>query len=362
MLSVGIVGLPNVGKSTLFNAFLKRQQALTANYPFATIDPNIGVVDVIDKRLDKLADLYEKEKGKTPPIVYSNVEFVDIAGLVQRAHQGEGLGNKFLANIRNVDLIIQVVRDFPDEAIIREHSKDPKTDIEIINTELIFKDVETMTRKISEIKGDTSKKEEFVLYNTYLAHLGQNNFVYELRKKIDSTDYDKYIAPLNLLTDKKMIYVFNVNESDARMRFSPVFDYKRFHAVYVSAKLESELSILSEEDKASYLNDLKLPYPILDRLIRLCFDELNLISFLTVGDIEVKSWTIKNGDSALTAAGTIHSDFMDNFIKAEVISYKDYAEYGSKLKCKELVKMRFEGKDYIVQDGDIIEFKIGSGR
>jgi len=359
-MKIGIVGLPNVGKSTLFNAFLKRQQALTANYPFATIDPNVGIVDVEDKRLEKLADLFEKEKGKRPPIVYSNIEFVDIAGLVAGAHKGEGLGNQFLASIRSVDMILQVVRDFKDEQIIREHSTNPESDVETINTELMIKDIETLTKVISSIKGDLSKKKEFSIVNMYLSHLSSQNFVYELRKKIDKNDYRDFIRPLALLTDKKMIYVFNVDENDERMRKSPISEYKGTYAIYINAKLECELSTLSEEDRFIYLNEINLTRPLLDQLIRLCFDLLSLISFFTIGEIEARSWTISKNSNAVDSAEKIHSDFKDNFIKAEVISYEDYIQYGSKMACKDGGKLRIEGKDYIVCDGDIIEFKIGS--
>ena len=392
-LSVGIVGLPNVGKSTLFNAVLKRQSsfvplsgtsedrqakdiAQVGNFPFTTINPNVGVVDVVDKRLDKLADLVEKNEGKRPPIVYATIQFVDIAGLVEGANKGEGLGNQFLANIREVDMILQVVRDFTDPEIIREHSKNPDVDSDVINNELILKDIESIDKKLKVIKSVKSKEREIL--DTYSTHLNKGTLAYDLRDQFEQKDYIEFIKPLFLLTDKEMIYVFNVDESDLRLKTPSLraersnLDrdqsipkginemYKDRPVIYISAKLESELSSLSSEDQKAYLKDLGIEESGLDKITRLCFEKLGLISFLTAGVKETRAWEVERGSTAVEAAGRIHTDFIKNFIKAEIISYNVYVQCGAKLAARGLGKLRLEGKDYIVQDGDVIEFKIGS--
>lgn len=360
-LKVGIVGLPNVGKSTLFNAILKREQALSANYPFATIEPNVGVVDVIDRRLDKLAELVEQNEKVSPPIVYANIEFVDIAGLVEGASKGEGLGNQFLANIREVDMIIQVVRDFNDSNIVREHSKDPDTDSEIINSELLIKDLESIERKIKSIGKNPSSAKELNLLNQYLEHLNSGKFAYTLRNQIDKNDYSDFIRPLFLLTDKEMIYIFNVDETDERLKNETESEvFKGNPVIYLNAKLESELSSLSQEDQLSYLSDLGIKEAGLDKIIRACFSKLGLITYFTSGVKEVRAWPIKAGSNAVKAAGVIHTDFEKSFIKAEVVAYEDYAKLGSKTSAQANGKLRLEGKDYVVNDGDVIEFKIGA--
>lgn len=360
-LSVGIVGLPNVGKSTLFNAILKREQALSANYPFATIEPNVGVVDVIDKRLDRLAELVEQHENTKPPIVYANIEFVDIAGLVEGASTGEGLGNQFLANIREVDMIIQVVRDFSDSNIVREHSKDPDTDSEIINSELILKDIESIERKIKSLGKNPSSTKEMNLLNQYLEHLNSGNFAYTLRNQTDKNDYLEFVKPLFLLTDKEMIYIFNVDETDERLKLDSVTEtFKGNPIIYVNAKLESELSSLSQEDQSSYLKDLGIKEAGLDKIIKACFSKLGLITYFTAGVKEVRAWPIKQGSNAVKAAGVIHTDFEKNFIKAEVVAYDDYEKFGSKSSAQANGKLRLEGKDYVVNDADVIEFKIGA--
>ncbi|PIR43113.1 redox-regulated ATPase YchF [candidate division WWE3 bacterium CG10_big_fil_rev_8_21_14_0_10_32_10] len=390
MLKVGIVGLPNVGKSTLFNAILKREQALSANYPFATIEPNIGVVDVVDKRLDTLAKLVAvNEMGapknilhiqnidssvKLPPIVYANIEFVDIAGLVEGANKGEGLGNQFLANIREVDMIIQVVRDFSDPNIVREHSKNPDVDSDVINSELIYKDLESIEKKLKVLGNDTKKSKEINILNIYFEHLNKGFFALDINpNKNDNTpiskeDYYEFIKPLFLLTDKEMIYVFNVDDpsvgstpnlsGDSQQNITK--EYKERPVIYISAKLESELSSLSNEDQKAYLQELGIAEAGLDKITRACFNKLGLISYFTAGVKEVRAWEIKKESNALVAAGRIHTDFMKNFIKAEVIAYEDYVKYGTKLLCKEAGRLRLEGKEYIVKDGDVIEFKIGA--
>lgn len=359
-LRVGIVGLPNVGKSTLFNAILKKEQALSANYPFATIEPNIGVVDVVDKRLDKLAEFVEKNEGKKPPIVYASIEFVDIAGLVAGASQGEGLGNQFLANIREVDMIIQVVRDFSDPDIVREHSKNPDVDTDVINSELIIKDIESLEKKIKSLGKDPKKIKEIEILNKYMEHLNKGGLAYDLRSVLDQKDYLEIVRPLFLLTDKDMIYVFNVAEDDERLKTNSVSSFKDRPVVFVSAKIEFELASLSPEDQQAFLNDLGIAESGLDKISRTCFEKLGLINFFTAGIIEVRAWQIKNGSTAQKASAAIHTDFEKNFIKAEVIAYEDYITYGSKLKAKDAGKLRLEGKEYIVKDGDVIEFKIGA--
>ncbi len=359
-LKVGIVGLPNVGKSTLFNAILRKEQALSANYPFATIEPNVGVVDVIDRRLDKLADIVEKHEGKKPPIVYANIEFVDIAGLVAGASKGEGLGNQFLANIREVDMIIQVVRDFADPDIVREHSKNPDDDTDVINSELAIKDLESIEKKIKSLGKDPKKAKEIEILNKYMTHLDSGGFAYDLRDTLDQKDYLEFVRPLFLLTDKEIIYIFNVAEDDERLKTNSPTEFKGKPVVYVSAKIEFELASLSSEDQIAYLKDLGISESGLDKISRSCFNKLGLISFFTAGIIEVRAWQIKNGSTAAKASAAIHTDFEKNFIKAEVVAYDDYITYETKLKAKDAGKLRLEGKDYIVKDGDVIEFKIGA--
>lgn len=359
MLKVGIVGLPNVGKSTLFNAVLKREQALSANYPFATIEPNVGVVDVVDKSLQKVAQVVEKNTNTKPPIVYANIEFVDIAGLVEGANKGEGLGNKFLANIREVDLILQVVRNFSDQNIVREHSKNPDTDSEVINSELILKDIEQINKKIDSFGRDLTKQNEKDLLNKYLNHLNKGGFAIDLKTQISEDDYNEYIAPLFLLTDKPMVYVFNTDENDKKLN-SEDETYKNKQAIYISAKLESELASLSTKDQKAYLNELNINESGLDKITNICFKKLGLISFYTAGVKEVRAWEIPQGFTAKQAAGKIHTDFEKNFIKAEVIGFNDYINLQGKQNAKAKGRLRLEGKEYIVKQGDVIEFKVGA--
>ncbi|PIR42725.1 redox-regulated ATPase YchF [candidate division WWE3 bacterium CG_4_9_14_0_2_um_filter_35_11] len=354
MLKVGIVGLPNIGKSTLFNAILKREQALSANYPFATIDPNIGVVDVYDVRLEKLAEIVFKNTGIHPPKVYANIEFVDIAGLVEGASKGEGLGNQFLANIREVDMILQVVRDFSDTNIIREHSKDPETDSEVINSELIIKDLESIEKQL-KIKSNDNE-----ILQKYYDHLNSGKLAIELKPQIDKIKYEEIVKPLFLLTDKEMVYVFNVDETDERLKLQNNQTFKENPVIFINAKLESELSSLGPDDRKAYLSDLGIKEAGLDKIIETAFEKLGLITFLTAGEKEVRAWEIKIGTNAQNASGAIHTDFVKNFIKAEIVAYEDYITSGSKLKAKDAGKLRLEGKDYIVKDGDVIEFKIGA--
>ncbi|MEK7622299.1 MAG: redox-regulated ATPase YchF [Patescibacteria group bacterium] len=293
-LSVAIVGLPNVGKSTLFNALLKKQAAYVANFPFATIEPNVGVVPVPDERLEKLAAIYNA------PIVQATVKFVDIAGLIKGASKGEGLGNKFLSHIRETDAILYLLRDFKDENVIRAGSTNPKEDLETLQMELELADL------------DAKEK-------------------------------------VNLLAKKPGIVVYNTDE-----------DKLAGDGLRICAKMEEELANLSAEDQKEYLQQLGSAKTGLEKVIQTAFDILGLQTFLTAGEKEVRAWTIKKGATAVEAAGVIHTDFMAKFIKAEVVKFEDFISVGGWKKARELGKMRLEGRDYAMQDGDVVEFKIGS--
>ncbi|PWU23877.1 redox-regulated ATPase YchF [Candidatus Cerribacteria bacterium 'Amazon FNV 2010 28 9'] len=360
-LSVGIVGLPNVGKSTLFNALLKKQQALAANYPFATIDPNTGIVPVPDDRLEKLAAVVH-----TSVIKPASVEFVDIAGLVKGASQGEGLGNQFLSHIREVDLICHVVRAFSDSNVIREGSVDPKTDRDTIETELLLADLQTL-QKQREPKMSKDKDElfrwEVVKKMRAAAEKGT-----QLRDVL-KTDEEKEVGrTLGLLTAKPMIYVANVDEGELGDRGQGLGVSKLAEQlgvdpdsiVIVSAKIESELSILSDEDQKLYMQDLGIQQSGLERLAKKAYERLGLQSFLTAGELEVRAWTIHAGTNAQLAAGVIHTDFIKKFIKANIASYADFVAFGGWKGVREAGKMRIEGRDYIMHEGDIVEFMIGA--
>jgi hypothetical protein len=365
-LSCGIVGLPNVGKSTLFNALLKKQQALAANYPFATIEPNVGIVPVPDERLTKLAEITKEEEkmGDLPPIKNALIEFVDIAGLVKGASEGAGLGNKFLSHIREVKIIAHVVRVFEDEDVIKEGAVDPKSDYEVIQAELIIADLQTIEkqRESKAVKTDATKKSAVEkLYK------GLNEG--ESAVTIHLTDEERAsIKDFFLLSNKPEIIVLNVSEEELTknksehiiQRYSELLGISQEQFVVISAKIESELAALSDEEAKEYLNDLGLEKSGLERLIQKAYEELGLISFLTAGEKEVKAWTISKGIDAPNAAGAIHTDFIKKFIKAEVVSFEDYVSSGGRKKARELGKARLEGRDYTVQDGDVIEFKIGA--
>lgn len=346
-LSVGIVGLPNVGKSTLFNAFLKRQQALSANYPFATIDPNIGVVDVPDYRIDKLAELSESEKK-----VYSNIMFVDIAGIVEGAHKGEGLGNQFLSNIREVDLILVLLRDFADTNIVREGSKDPESDFKIILTELILKDLETIEKQTGRLRKATDKKDIELKSAVEKIQTTLNSGSPATSAILTDEEIDASRS-LQLLTMKPFMLVNNVSESDVSERVAR-------GDLCVSAKIESELASLDDADQKLFLEDLGLKESPLNVVIKKCYEKLGLKTFLTTGKQESRAWKFKDGMTARECAGVIHTDFSNNFIKAEVVSYDDFISNGSKLAAKNVGKLRLEGKEYLVQDGDVIEFKVNA--
>ncbi len=353
-LSIGIVGLPNVGKSTLFNALLKQQTALVANYPFATIEPNIGVVPVPDKRLLQLAQIEKQEykMDKLPPIIPATVSFVDIAGLVKGASEGEGLGNKFLSHIREVDAIVEVTRYFRDSDIHHVSGEvNPESDKEIIATELILADIQTLEKQHTPKRNAT--KEDLHRWSAILklkVALNNGNLAKDVALNNEEAQAAKH---LHLITAKPIFYVANVSEEQLHDEFSQ-------DTIAISAKVEQELSELAEEDQKEYLEALGLTNSGLEKIIKKGYEVLNLISFLTSGEKEVRAWTINRGTNAVQAAGVIHTDFMKAFIKAEIIAFQDFIELQGRKKAKELGKARLEGKEYIVQDGDVIEFKIGA--
>lgn len=359
-LSIGIVGLPNAGKSTLFNALLKKQTALVANYPFATIEPNIGVVPVPDKRLDTLAEI-EKEEHKMsalPPKIFATVKFVDIAGLVKGASQGEGLGNKFLSHIKEADAICHVVRFFADPNIIHvTGSPQPKADAEVIHTELILADLQTLDKQPTPKKSVSpnaagKEKEDRIRYEA-VEKLKKELNTGKLAKDVLLTDEEKeQIKQLQLLTMKPMFFVANVSEDQLHEKYE-------IDTIPVSAKIEEELSQISEAEQKEYLSSLGLQSSGLERIIAKGYAMLNLISFLTAGEKEVRAWTIRRDETALLASGAIHTDFMKHFIKAEVVAFDEFVTSHGWKGAREVGKARFEGRDYIVKDGDIIEFKIG---
>ena len=345
-LSVGIVGLPNAGKSTLFNALLKKQQALAANYPFATIEPNIGVVPVPDKRLAVIAKLVNTEK-----IVPATVKFVDIAGLVAGASKGEGLGNQFLSHIREVDLICHVSRAFVDPDVVHVAGNiDPKRDTDIIETELILADLQTLEKQMEPKR--TASKEEFKRWDLITVLKTALN---QSKRAIDviALEDQAIIQDLHLLTMKPYITVLNVSENELTVKNDK-------DAVIISAKIESELAGLSEDEQKEYLKTLGLEQSGLERLIQKAYQQLGLISFLTGGEKEARAWTIRLGSTSLMASGEIHTDFMKKFIKAEVISFDAFVESDGWAKARELGRVRLEGRDYIMKDGDVVEFKIGA--
>lgn len=352
-LSVGIVGLPNVGKSTLFNALLKKQTAQAANYPFTTIDPNVGVVEVPDFRLEKLASVVHTEK-----IVPTVVEFVDIAGLVKGAAQGEGLGNKFLSHIREVDAIAHVVRAFEDTNVIRS-GESPKSDIETINVELILADLETINKLVigKEKEAKTSKEAKAELEILEKIKLGLEKETMARDVEVDKK-FQRFAKSLPLITNKPMIYVFNVDEDDLNGTEEVEKLVKEFGPrVYLSAKVESELSALSSEEQKEYLQELGVEKSGLEKLISASYELLGLITFLTAGEKEVRAWTVRNSALAPEAAGVIHTDFEKGFIKAQVIEWEKLVETGGWKTAAEKGLVRLEGKDYEMKDGDVVEFK-----
>ena len=361
-MKLGIVGLPNVGKSTLFNA-ITDAGAQSANYPFCTIEPNIGVVAVPDKRLDKLAEMYDPDKY-TP----ASIEFVDIAGLVKGASKGEGLGNKFLSNIRECDAIVHVVRCFENDDIIHvEGNINPARDIETINLELILSDVEMLERRIDKtkkmLKGDKKYQKDIDLFERVLAALNEG----KPARSVECDDDEKAIlSEVALLTNKPVIYAANMSDEDFSNGIDSNEGYKAVQKIAaeehagvlpICAQIEEEIVEMDKEEKEMFLADMGLEESGLDRLIKECYALLGLISYLTAGKQEVRAWTIKKGTKAPQAAGKIHSDFERGFIRAEVVSYDDLMACGTHAAAKEKGLVRLEGKDYVVQDGDIMLFR-----
>lgn len=355
-LRIGIVGLPNVGKSTLFNA-LTKSGIEAENYPFCTIDPNVGIVEVPDARLQAIDALINSEK-----IIKTTIEFVDIAGLVKGASQGEGLGNKFLSNIRNVDAIIHVVRCYENENVTHvEGNINPQRDIEIIETELILKDIETVTNRIEKIKREVKagrKIEENKLLESLLSHLNDGKILNQLNIQND------LMKELNLITDKPVLFVNNVDENDINNKktelLSQLENYlnnRNENYLNICSALEQEIASLEEEDQIEYLKEFNLSEPVLNQLIRTAYAMLSLHTFFTAGPKEIRAWTIKINDTAYDAAGKIHTDFQKGFIKAEIYHYNDLMKHNNEQAVKEAGLIRQEGKEYIVKDGDMILFK-----
>jgi ribosome-binding ATPase len=365
-LSVGIVGLPNVGKSTLFNALLKKQTAFVANYPFATIEPNIGIVPVPDDRLNKLAEITKVEEGMTelPPIKPASVNFVDIAGLVKGASEGAGLGNKFLSHIREVSIIAHVVRAFEDPNIIREGSVGPKEDYEAIETELILADLQSIQQAQSKVKRFAKDSEKSAIEKLFKGlNSGKRALEIEL-----TNEEQEFAKTFFLLSAKPELIVLNVAENDYSQSkteeitssYAEKLGVSRDKCVVICAKIESDLSELAEPEQKEYLAGLGIKTSGLERLIQKAYSTLGLISFLTCGEKEVRAWTINKGMKAVDAAGVIHTDFTKKFIKAEVVSYPDFVSLGGWKGARENGKARMEGRDYVMQDGDVVEFKIGA--
>ena len=360
-MKAGIVGLPNVGKSTLFNC-LSDSKAQSENFPFCTIDPNISIINVPDLRLDHLKEIVDPEK-----LIPTTVKIVDIAGLVKGASKGEGLGNKFLSNIRETDAILHVLRCFDDPNIVHVDGRvDPVNDKEIVQYELQLKDLEIVNKRLEKLKktlrsgNDDSKKEMLILEKI------KNNLEDSIINKDDfnEDDYLTFIKPLELITFKPVLYVCNVSENDLLDDNEYVTKVKEFaskenaEVILISAKIESEINELdSLEEKKIFLEDIGMQEPGSSKLIRSTYKLLNLHTFFTAGKKEVRAWTVGIGQNAYDAAGQIHSDFQKGFICSEVISYNDYIDNGSEIKSKEAGKMRLEGKDYIVEDGDIMHFR-----
>ncbi len=369
-LAIGLVGLPNVGKSTTFNALTKAQNAEAANYPFCTIEPNKAVVPVPDKRLDALAKIVNPER-----IQYSTLDFVDIAGLVKGASKGEGLGNKFLSNIRETEVILQIVRCFEDENIVHtEGSIDPIRDIEIIETELILADIEVLQNRIERLKKQAKADKKVAALvefaNELAEHLADGNLARSF-SKIDDDMFEELNRDLRLLTSKEIMYGANVDEEGLTNEDDDAFAVDNEHVlalvahaeaqncevIKLCAKIEEELTGLDDDERDDFLNELGVEESGLDQIIHKGFDKLGLMSYFTAGVKEVRAWTIRKNTTAPKAAAVIHNDFEKGFIRAEVISYDDFIEYEGESGAKDAGKMRLEGKEYIVQDGDVMHFR-----
>lgn len=357
-LNIGIVGLPNVGKSTIFNALTKSQTAQAENYPFCTIDPNVGVVEVPDKRLDELA-----KKAKPLKVIPTVIEFVDIAGLVEGASKGEGLGNKFLSHIRECDAIAQVIRVFEDSNIVHVHGEiNPQKDKEIIEAELIFADLETLQKRLqkaeTEARAGDDKK---IAYANLLKKIEENFHQGKMVAEMDLEDEDKeQIYDLHFLSAKPFLYILNIKEEelktlDIKEARAKLCIHENAPLIPICAKVEEELTAFTVEEAQEYLTELGLPEPGLNLVISEAYRILGLETYFTAGEKEVRAWTIKKGMNAKQSAGVIHTDFEKGFIKAEVIWWEDYVEYGE-LGAREKGKMKLEGKEYIVRDGDVMHF------
>ena len=349
----GIVGLPNVGKSTLFNALTASKNAEAANFPFCTIDPNIGVVDVVDERLDQLAKLSSSKKK-----IYTNITFVDIAGLVKGASKGEGLGNKFLSHIREVDAIIHLVRCFDSEKITHVNSKiSPSSDLETIKTEIVLSDLDIVQKKLEKGKKKLLEDKEIKILEEKLNQLDKNQEV-----KINNEEENKFLSSIGLLSIKPKIIVCNVDEenlSKGNQYTEEVQNkYPNEKIIKICADIEDQLSGLDKNEKEAFMQDIGLNKTGLNQLIKEGYDLLKLDTFFTSGPEESRAWTVRKNTIAPKAASVIHTDFEKNFIRAEAVSCEDFIKYGSAEKCKENGKLRIEGKDYIVKDGDVLYFRV----
>ena len=360
-LKCGIVGLPNVGKSTLFNA-LTSAKALAANYPFATKDPNVGIITVPDPRLDKLSELVQPQK-----VLPTTIEIVDIAGLIKGASQGEGLGNQFLANIREVDAIVHVVRCFEDGNVVHvDGSVDPVRDKEIIDTELLLKDLETLEKRLERLKKAAKSNDKEVLKNlaTVERMIAEMEGGKAARAIAVEEDQENLVREMYLLPAKPILYVCNVDEDSVKtgnahtQRFTELVKDESAEVIFICAGIEADIAELDTlEERMEFLEELGLQEPGVNVVIRACYQLLQLITYFTAGEKEVRAWTIEEGTKAPQAAGVIHTDFERGFIRAEVIKYADYVQYGSESSVKEAGKMGVEGKEYVVVDGDVMHFR-----